>query len=288
MFRKPLILVVLVTALVIMACGININLPLKDIKTGPTVTDAINVAKPDTSETVDLTISFGAGNLKVNPGAKDALVTGEVSYNVTDFKPVITSSGNQVTIEQGDLNVNGIPDFQGKIENSWDLQLSDTPMNLKINAGAYVGKYDLGGLSIKKLEIADGAADSNLTFSELNQSDMDVFRYTTGASNVRLDKLANANFSTMVFRTGAGSYHLDFSGELKQDASVSIDSGISSLVIVVPEGVPAQLTFSGGLSNVDLFGDWTKNGDVYSQPGNGSKITFIVKMGAGSLELRNK
>ena len=288
MFRKPLIIVIVTTALVIMACGVNINLPLKDIKTGPTETEQINIAKPDISGTVDLTLAFGAGELTVNPGAKEGLVTGEATYNVPDFKPVITSSGSQVKIEEGNLNVNGIPDFQDKVKNTWDLQLSDTPLNLKINAGAYVGKYDLGGLSIKNLEISDGASDANLTFSTPNQSSMDVFRYTTGASNVSLNNLANANFSTMIFRSGAGSYHLDFSGELKQDMAVSVDSGISTLVITIPEGVAAQVSFSGNLTNVDISGAWTKNGDVYSQTGSGSKITIIVKMGAGNLELRNK
>ncbi len=288
MIRKPLIIIVLVTALVSMACGINFNLPYQDIKTGPTVTDTINVAKPDVTGTVDLALSFGAGELKINPGAKDALVTGEAAYNVADFKPVVTTTGSQVKIEEGNLNVNGIPNFQESVKNNWDLQLSDAPINLKINAGAYVGKYDLGGLSIKNLEIADGASDVNLTFSKPNQSEMDVFRYNTGASNVTLENLGNANFSTMVFRSGAGNYRIDFSGEIKQDTSVSIDSGISSLVIIVPEGVPAQVTFEGGMSNVDIYGTWKKNGDVYTQTGSGSKITFIVKMGAGSLELRNK
>ncbi len=288
MFRKPLIFVAAVLAFAIMACGVNINLPVSDVKTGPTVTEPIDIKKPDITGTVDLTLSFGAGELKVNPGAKDALVSGEATYNVTDFKPVITTSGSQVKIEEGNLNINGFPTFQEKVVNNWDLQLSDIPANLKINAGAYVGKFDLGGLSLKNLEIADGASDVNLTFSEPNQSEMDVFRYSTGASNVTLSKLANANFSTMVFRSGAGSYQLDFSGELKQDISVSIDSGISTLVIIVPEGVPAQVAFSGGISNVDTSGTWTKNGGVYSQTGSGHKITIILKMGAGSLELKNK
>ncbi len=288
MFREKWILIALVVVLVSLACGVNINLPVTDIKTGPTVTDTINVAKPDVSGTVDLVFSFGAGEMKLKPGAKDALVSGEATYNVADFKPVVTTKGSQVKIDEGNLNVNGIPDFQEKLKNTWDFQLSDTPMNLKINAGAYVGDFDLGGLSVKNLEIADGASDVNLTFSEPNQSEMDVFRYTTGASNVTLENLANANFSTMVFRSGAGSYRLDFSGELKQDAAINIDTGISSIVIIVPEGVAAQVSVEGGMSNVDASGAWKQNGDVYSQSGSGPKLNIIVKMGAGSLELRNK
>ena len=53
--------------------------------------------------------------------------------------------------------------------NKWELNLSDRPMELKIFAGAYQGDFELGGLSLTSLRIADGAADVNVNFSELNQ-----------------------------------------------------------------------------------------------------------------------
>jgi hypothetical protein len=289
MYKKHLITAILVFALVTMACGINFNLPITEVKTGPKQTDEISVPIPDSKSTTDLTLSFGAGELNVQPAAQDVLVSGTATYNVPDFKPVIEVSGSQVEIKQGNLEINGIPNFEKNIKNEWDLKINpSSPLNLNIKAGAYSGKYEFGGLSLENLDVTDGASDVNVNFSEANPSDMTKFSYNTGASNVTLEGLGNANFETMVFKGGAGSYRLSFDGEIKQDAVVSIESGISTVTIVVPKGVPAQVTFEGGLSNVQSFGDWTQSGDTYSMEGTGSKLTIIIKMGAGTLELRNK
>jgi hypothetical protein len=186
------------------------------------------------------------------------------------------------------LNVKGIPSFEDSIKNEWEFKLNDRLLDLKIKAGAYVGKYDLGGLSLRNLEISDGASDVTLTFSEPNQVEMDTFQYYTGASDVNLKNLANANFSIMSFRCGAGTYTLDFNGELQRDATVSIESGIGSLYIIIPENVPAQVVVEGGMSNVDYEGEWEKEGSTYIQKGEGPALKIIIKIGAGSLELRNK
>lgn len=286
MFRKKIIFAVLFLATAGLACSININLPSIEVKTGPTVTDEINVSEID-AEDVDITLSMGAGELTLNPGAENAVIDGTATYNVEDFKPEIKIEGNKVTIEQGNLNIEGIPKFDKDVENHWDLALGNQLMTLRIKAGAYVGKYDLGGLELQNLYVEDGAADVKLTFSEPNQAEMGILDYQTGASNITLTNLANANFATLVFRSGAGNYVLDFSGELQRDANVKIESGLSSVKIIVPKGTPAKVTFDGGLTNVSISGDWNKSGDTYTQSGEGPALTITVDMGAGNLELAN-
>lgn len=289
MYKNHLLAAFLVFALVTMACGVNFNLPVTEVKTGPKQTDEISVPVPDTKSTIDLTLSFGAGEISVQPAAQEVLVSGTATYNVPDFKPIIESSGSQVEIKQGNLEINGFPNFEKNIKNEWDLKINPaTPLNLNVRAGAYSGKYEFGGLSLENLDITDGASDVNVNFNEPNPSDMKKFSYNTGASTVTMEGLGNANFETMVFKGGAGSYRLAFDGEIKQDAVVSIESGISTVTIVIPTGVPAQVTFEGGLSSVQTFGEWTQSGESYSMEGTGAKLTIIVKMGAGTLELRNK
>jgi hypothetical protein len=289
MFHKSILIILASLALVTMACGITVNvpLPIDNITTGPTQTEEINVPEPDFS-TVDLTLVFGAGELNLEPGATGALVTGTASYNVEDFKPKVSATDGEVHIETGDLKIKGIPNFDNNVENRWDLKLSDAPMQLTINAGAYQGDLELGGLALKALEVSDGAADVRLNFSEANLVEMDTLRYITGASNVKLNGLANANFASMIFRSGAGDYTLDFSGSLQRDAVVTIESGISQVVIVIPIGTPASVNFNGGLTSVTKSSQWSQSGNTYTQPGEGPKLTINVDMGAGNLELRSK
>jgi hypothetical protein len=288
MLQKQFLFAFLITALVTMACGISFNLPEAQVKTGPTIVDEISIPASDSDAAVKLSLEFGAGELKLGAGSADTILEGTATYNVEDFKSKIIEDGQDIAIEQGNLQVTGIPNFTDDVVNEWDFNLGSQLLELKIQAGAYSGKFELGGLSIKRLEISDGAADVHLSFSEPNLVEMDVLEYTTGASNVTLEGLSNANINTMTFRSGAGSYRLDFSGELQQDAEVHIESGISSVVIVVPEGVHAKVTFEGGMANVSYYGEWTRDGNQYIQAGEGPVIEIVVKMGAGNLELRNR
>ncbi len=285
MFRR-LLPAFLVLSLAVMACSFNINLPSVkvDLTPGPTVTDQINVPVPTgVTGSVDLSLAFGAGKLNLQPGSAE-LVSGTATYNIADFKPTVTANGSNVRIEQGNWKVTGIPNL-ANVKNEWDLSLGSAPMNLSIEAGAYEADYKLGGLSLTGVTVKDGAAQSTMDFSEPNPSEMTLLRYETGASNVSLTGLGNANFSDLEFNSGAGSYSLDFSGTFKRDGNVTIQTGISNMILSIPTGVPAQVTVEGGLSNVTYDSNWTKSGGVYTQSGSGPKLTIVVKIGAGNLSL---
>jgi hypothetical protein len=288
MLRKPLFALVLVLALVTMACGVTINLPVTQVKTGPSQTDTISVPLlQNSTQIANVHLEFGAGDFTLAPGAENSIISGTVTYNVSDFKPNVNIDGNNISIKQGNLNIQGIPSFGENIKNQWNLKLGKTPINLSVSAGAYNGEYELGGLSLQDLEINDGASNVNLSFAEPNLIPMDTFRYTTGASSIKMKGLANANFNNMIFRGGAGSYELNFSGELKRDTTLTVEAGISNVVLVIPLGVSAKVSFEGGLSSVNTDGSWEKSGTTYTQSGSGPTIRVTVKMGAGNLDLRN-
>jgi len=268
-----------ILTLATIACRVNIDVPDK-LTTGPEVTDQITVATP-LSEEARLKISFGAGELRLSPGAQDALVSGTATYNVADFKPQIIENEGSVEIKQGDFKTLDVVD----LKNEWDLKLGQTPMELEINAGAYKGIYEFGGLALTNLTVKDGASQVEASFSEPNQTEMTVFRYETGASNVELTGLANANFSTLIFNGGAGNYTLDFSGELQQDATGRVESGFGDLNLVIPENVDARVTVEGGAVNVNHSSGWSESNDTYRQDGTGPTLTIVVKMGAGNVTL---
>ena len=283
MIRK-LLPVLLVLALSTIACGFHINVPINMVTPGPMQTDQIDIPLPtDPTQTMDLSLGFGAGTLNLHPGA-NAVVSGTAKYNIADFKPIVTLNGATTRIEQGNWHLKGIPDLSN-IKNTWDLSLGKQPLNLSIEAGAYHAEYQFGGLALTNLTVKDGASDVKLDFDSPNLSEMSLLSYETGASNVSLTGLGNANFSSLLFHSGAGNFTLDFTGSLKQDGSVNIETGVSNTTLVIPTGVPAQLTVEGGLSNVTFGSSWSKNGNTYSQSGSGPQLTIVVKIGAGNLTL---
>lgn len=272
-----IILAILVLAFASLACGFSVDLPARQ-KAGPEVKEEITVADPKSDET-RLTLSFGAGKLTLSPGAQN-LVDGTAVYNVDDLKPQIQKNGNSIEIKQGDFH--NLPPFDD-MKNEWDLQLSDTPLDLTVNAGAYDGTLELGGLALKSLTVRDGASHVDLSFLEPNQIEMSLLRYETGASDVNLTGLANANFSTLTFSGGAGNYTLDFGGELQRDAVVTIEAGLGNVTIVIPEDVKSTVTVEGAAVNISHGSGWTQNGQKYTQSGSGPGIAILVKMAAGNL-----
>lgn len=289
MKKKAIFGAISVLALVSLACSITVNLPTEEFKVGPTTTEPIRIPAPSAApEPVDLTLNFAAGELKLQPGAESDLVVGEATYNVVEMKPEVKTSENRVVVSTGHVEIKGLPSFSAKYVNEWDLKLGKAPMNLTIKAGAYKGEYELGGLSLASFSVTDGAAQVDVSFSAPNQIEMSTLRYETGASTVELTGLANANFERMTFKGGAGSYTLDFSGELKRDATVDVDAGLSTVTIYVPRGMAARVLVDRGLSNVDISGDWEKSGNDYTLPGSGPRITINVNIGAGNVELRNR
>jgi len=276
-----------ILALASLACGFTVNIPTPPTP-GPEVTDEITVAVPEPALSADevtdeprLKISFGAGELRLSPGAGNMLVEGTATYDVPNFKPEIEDTGDYVEIKQGQVKTLNVTDFK----NEWDLRLGETPMELEIDAGAYRGRYEFGGLALTSLTIKDGASDVEVSFSEPNLTEMSVFRYETGASSVVLTGLANANFATLIFNGGAGDYTLDFGGELTQDVTARVETGFGDLKLVVPEGVDARITVEGGPVNVNHSSGWGQSNRTYTQEGSGPTLTVIVKVGAGNVTI---
>jgi hypothetical protein len=289
MYRTKYLALILVVAMATVACNISINNPLESVSIGSMETFTIDVPAPEESDEIDeVVLKFGAGQLDLNPGTDEALISGTAKYNVEEFEPKVSVDDNKIEISQDLEDFNLLPAFSGDVENRWDLVLGMYPMELDISAGGYQGEFELGGLALHSLRFAEGAASTKVTFSELNPVEMDTLRYDTGASSASLSGLANANFSRMDFRSGAGEYTLDFSGELQRDADVSIKSGLSSVTIIVLEGTPVSVEIDSGLANIDVDGSWRVTGGRYSIPGEGPELNITVEMGAGNLELRER
>jgi len=275
----------LVLALSTIACGFHVSIPIHTITPGPMLTDPINVPYPvNPANTVDLSLAFGAGTLKIQPGSSSALVSGTATYNIADFKPAVTVNGSTVHIQQGNWHLTGIPDLSN-IKNTWHLSLGEKPLNLSIEAGAYRAEYQFGGLALANLTVKDGASDVKMNFASPTLTEMSLLSYETGASNVSLTGLGNANFASLLFHSGAGNFTLDFTGSLKRLGSVNIETGVSNTTLVIPSGIPVQLSVEGGLSNVAYDSGWSKNANRYSQSGSGPQLTIVVNMGAGNLTL---
>ena len=285
--NKLLLVILLVLALGVTSSCKGKALVTK-IETGPTQTIDIQVPMPEAGAAgATLNLEFAAGELKLSPGDNNYLASGTATVNAADLAPVVTADGNGYKLSTGEMQIEGFPKLEDELQNTWDLRLARTPLNLSIDAVAYTGDFELGGLALESLTIEEGGSDLTGRFSAPNQVEMSTFSLNTGGASMNLYGLANANFAEMNLTCGAGDYTLSFDGDLQRDASVMIDTGASTVNLIVPPGVNAQVTFEGGLSSVVVEGGWAKNGEIYTLSGSGPSLTITVKMGLGTLNLKN-
>lgn len=262
------------------ACSFTVNLP--KVKIGEVKSITIAEPVPQDPANARVEIDFGAGTLEIS-GGSEYWVGGEIRTNIGAWEPKIIREDNWLQIKQDHLGDIRIPDKD--IINEWKLVLGNVPCSLSINAGGYKGTINLSGVPITDLSIADGASQATVTFETLNPAQMNLFNYRTGASEVNLYNLSNSNVDSFVFEGGTGSYTLDFSGQLQRDMHVTISTGVSDLEIIIPEGIPARVSISGGLNNVSAQGTWTISNNVYEKDGDGPLINIIVEMGLANLNL---
>jgi hypothetical protein len=225
-------------------------------------------------------VAAGAGSSK--------LIEGSVQYNVAEFQPTVNTTGSKVEVVQGPSGgIRGLPPKD--MINKWNLRFgSGAPMDLSVEAGAYSGAWNLGGVRLQSLKWEEGASKSTITFDAPNPDKMDTFGFTTGASTVKLAGLANLNFGKMNFQSGVGTYTLDFGGKLRRSASVEIKTGISNVTVVVPVGTGARVTLKSAVSNTKTVGSWNNVGSVYTTSKYDTaaeKLDISIEMGLGQLTL---
>jgi hypothetical protein len=271
------VLLVIAGLLLLSACGVDVG-PAQELAIDEPLTGAA---------VTDVRVAMGAGKLSVSAGA-GGLASGVIRYNVTSWKPSVSQTDDSLTIRQGSQK--GLSGLGTDILNEWTLKLGASPLRLNVTAGAYEGTYELGGLTLEDLSIKDGAAKTKVNFGSPNPGQIGTFSYETGASKVSMTGLANANFENMSFKGGAGSYSLDFSGDLRSDAVVVIKAGVGTVEIVVPADTAAVVTVDGALNDVNLDGDWTSQDKTHRNPaamsdGARRTLSISVDMSVGTLKL---
>ena len=97
-------------------------------------------------------------------GAADALMEGEFSYNVADWKPKVDFDVNG---DEGELSVKqssgeGVR-LGGDARNEWDISFNDeVPTDLVVQMGAGESDLDLDSLALKGLDLQMGAGKTTV------------------------------------------------------------------------------------------------------------------------------
>jgi hypothetical protein len=225
------------------------------------------------SDGSELTLVMGEGKLNLIAG-DDNLVEGTIQNNFKDWNPSIQRSSESLKISQGDISQ--IVQLPPKgIVNDWNIQLSNQPTDLFIEAKGYFGDLNLTKANLRTFRILDSFSQTEIKFEDPNPVNMSIFEVGSASSTLKLSGLANANFDLMNFRGVGGNYTLDFSGQLQHDTPVNIVAGLGNIRVEVPREQAAVVHVSGNTSRFDLQGAWVKD-NGYRNQGSGKQFTIDI------------
>lgn len=248
---------------------------------------------------VSLELSFGT--VILTRGKKDLLFSAEYPKNEKESNDLkieyqVENNRGELTVRSKDKSRfwKGWKDDDKGREQKWVLELTeDIPIHLDVELGAGKGDLDVTGLRLKKLDISLGASSLDLVCSEPNKERIEKVVISSGVSRFQASGVSNLNFERFSFSGGVGSYRLDFDGRLQQNCIAKIEVGLGSIVINLPEELPARILYDDNfLSTIDLDPIFSrvKKGEFESPTYSSSqkRLTIQVESGLGSVKVRSK
>ncbi len=235
---------------------------------------------------LDVNVEYGAGRLRLSAAEQPFLYRLEARYDSDRFTPIM-----QYNADAGRLRVG--MEGRGRTRGGGEqarmaVSLSrDVPMELKLQFGAGEADLDLGGLSLRNLQVSTGASETRISFDQPNRLPAEHVRFEAGAASLRVNGLGNARAARYSFQGGVGETTLDFSGDWNRSATASAELGIGSLTLRFPRNLGVRITKSSFLTSFDSSGMVKRGNAFYSRNWQTAphKLSLDVSAALGSIQV---
>ncbi len=163
------------------------------------------------------------------------------------------------------------------------------PIDFDLEFGFGKADVDLSGLQITRLILQAGASKLSLRSYTKNPQLLEKVSIEAGLGKFSSDQLGNLNFKKLKFEGGIGSYRLDLSGALRNDAHVEAEVGMGSITMVLPSEIPARLMCDDHWFNSTNFPKFFNRGEGVYETKNYNKnkdfVTIKADCGVGSVSI---
>lgn len=248
---------------------------------------SVNIGKGDAEKIVR--VRYRAKDKKREPALE---LDYTVRKGIGDLRMEMHPEGSDVhNNEDGDgVRINADMNFSSDV---WYVDLTDAvPLSMEVELGAGKSDFNLGGLILNDLDITTGASSSRLDFDEMNKGEIKKLSIESGVSKFVANNLNNANFRTLQFDGGVGTYVLDFGGQLNRDVTVNINVGLGAMTIIVPKQIGLRVKYEDSwLSNLTLDDDEfvRKRKGIYESQNYADasgRMDIHVESGLGSVRIK--
>ena len=213
-------------------------------------------------QNLEVNVEYAAGRFSVGPAEAGVLYHMQIEYDEDVFEPLAEYRGSSLRIGVESLG-RRIRLRGERVAGTMELALSrDVAMDLNMDFGAVRAEIELGGIRLTRLEINTGASQTLIDISEPNPETMSKASMDVGAAEFTVLNLGNLNTAVIEIDAGIGDIELGFTGDWRQNARVSVDMGLGSLVLRFPRGLGVRLVKDTFLTSLDSEG-LVKRGDTY-------------------------
>lgn len=237
---------------------------------------------------MDVALEYGAGRLTLGPASTDLLYRYEMRYEEEKMRPVTEYDRAAGTLRLGmeGRDSRGVrnPREGGRANVSLSPSVA---IDLDLEFGAGEAELQLGGLSLRDVQISTGASETRVAWDRPNRIAADAVRFEAGAASLEVTGLGNARTRRVSLNGGVGSAVLDFSGAWASDAEVQVDMGLGSVTLRIPRALGVKVTKSSFLASFDAAG-MTKRGDAWYSANYASadrKLDVSIEAALGSIEV---
>lgn len=236
---------------------------------------------------LNVQVQYGGGGLRVRPAAAGLLYQLQMRYDERQMRPVTAYDRASGRLRLGVESVRR--NQRAQRGGNAVVELAQTiPTDLALEFGAGEANLELGGLSLRSVDLSTGASDTEVSFAAPNRVQAGTVRVATGASRLRMRGLGNARAERFVLDGGVGEATLEFDGAWARNATLSVDMGLGSLTLRFPRTLGVRIEREGFLTRFSPAGMVRRDGAWYSRNWDGARHRLTVRIDAalGSINVQ--
>ena len=266
----------------LMAAGVTALLTLSAGAAGAQDWRTTTIMRQATNEqSLAVEIGYGAGQLRVEPADGRMLYQASVRYDANAFDPIAEYSNGRLRLGVDNEDNLDMPDDDDDETGRMSVKLGrGVPLDLDFEFGAALAEIELGGLSVRRLEIGTGASETRVRFSEPNPIPLEHVSFDVGAASFSVRGLGNANAREIQLNGGVAEMELDFSGSWRGNTHLEADFGLGSLRLRVPRDVGVHVRKETLLASFDAPRMDRDGDDYYSDNWQSASRRLTVHINA--------
>lgn len=236
---------------------------------------------------LSVAVEYGGGDLRVRPAASGLLYRMQMRYDERQMRPVTAYDRPSGRLRLGVESVRR--NQRANRGGNASVELAPgVPTDLSLEFGAGEADLELGGLSLRSVDLSTGASDTEVRFGTPNRVQAGTVRVASGASRLRMRGLGNARAERFVLDGGVGEAMLEFDGAWARNASLNVEMGLGSLTLRFPRSLGVRIEREGFLTRFSPAGMVRRDGAWYSRNWDEARYKLTVRIDAalGSIDVQ--